>query len=279
MMQAKTVGTLGKNVLTRSGWSEAEEELLRERLSKAAHDGTPLREVFDTVAGETGRKANSVRNYYYTALRCRIAGREEPALVRRERSSFTPFTDEEIRQLLRHILNKQASGMSVRSCAMALGGGNRSRMLRYQNKYRSLLKNRRALVEDVMRSMEQEGLAYLNPFGDELKPALPLDTADRESTRTMAREMLDAFEEEAGLNLIELANGMNALVARMNREEGEGLKRRALTAEERADHYLKRFRQLAMAVRDYLSSRDPAQLAGLRLMIQELENAESKPLH
>jgi len=274
-MQAKTVGTLGRNVLTRSGWSEAEEELLRERLSNAAHEGTPLREVFDTVAEETGRKPNSVRNYYYTAMRSRIAGREEPALVRRERSSFTPFTDDEIRQLLKTILHRQASGMSVRACAMALGNGNRSRMLRFQNKYRSLLKNRRSLVEDVMRSMETDGLPYVNPYGADGRASM-LEPGDREDSRSLAREMLDAFAEEAGLDLIELASNMNTLVAHMNRDEDGNLKKRALTAEERADHYMKRLRQLAVAVRDYLTTRDPAQLNSLRTLIQETEGSERK---
>jgi hypothetical protein len=276
-MQAKTVGTLGKNVLTRSGWSEAEEELLRERLSNAAHEGTPLREVFDTVAHDTGRKPNSVRNYYYTALRSHIAGSEEPALVRRERSSFTPFTDEEIRQLLKNILTKQASGMSVRACAMALGGGNRSKMLRFQNKYRSLLKNRRALVEDVMRSMEQEGEPYVNPYGPDGRFAETDGRMEAEDGRSLAREMLDAFEEEAGLNLVELANNMNELMARMANEEDGGLKKRALTAEERADNTMRRLRQLASAVRDYLTTKDSSQLASLRAMIQEMETENRVP--
>lgn len=275
-MQAKTVGTLGKNVLTRSGWSEAEEELLRERLSNAAHEGTPLREVFDTVAVDTGRKPNSVRNYYYTALRSHIAGKEEPALVRRERSSFTPFTDGEIRQLLKDILTKQAAGMSVRACAMALGGGNRSRMLRFQNKYRSLLKNRRTLVEDVMRCLEQDGQPYVNPYGADTKLAAQEDYVEMGDGRSLAREMLDAFEEEAGLNLVELASNMNALVSKLAHEEDGSLKKRALTAEERADNYMKRLRQLAVAVRDYLTTRDPSQLAGLRALIQEMEGMENR---
>lgn len=277
-MQAKTVGTLGKNVLTRSGWSEAEEELLRERLSNAAHEGTPLREVFDSVAVETGRKPNSVRNYYYTALRSRIAGKEEPALVRRERASFTPFTDEEIRQLLKNILTRQAAGMSVRACAMALGSGNRSRMLRFQNKYRSLLKNRRSLVEDVIRQLEQEGVACANPYGDSAGLLLKDEPSVREDGRTLAREMLDAFEAEAGLDLIELANGMNALMQRLNQDDG-GMRRRALTAEEQADRTMKKLRQLAYAVRDYITTKDPALLAPVRTLLQEIEGPETRTLN
>ena len=270
-MQAKTVGTLGKNVLTRSGWSEAEEELLRERLSKAARDGTPLREVFDTVAIETGRKPNSVRNYYYTAMRCRIAGEEEPALVRRERSGFTPFTDDEIGTLLRDILTKQAQGMSVRACAMALGGGDRSQMLRFQNKYRSLLKNRRVLVEDVMRAMEQEGVAYVNPYGSGLaEVGLPQEDLPREGMR----EWLDAFEEEAGVNLVDLANSVNALVARLDRES-------ATSGQESGtlERYRRKLQQLSLAVRDYLTTRDTNMLGNLRLLVEECEGMDGRVLN
>ena len=275
-MQAKSVGTLGRNVLTRSGWSEAEEELLKKRLSIAAHDGTPLREVFDAVALETGRKPNSVRNYYYTALRCRIAGREEPALVRRERSSFTPFTETQIRQLLKDVLSRQAQGLSVRSCAMELGGGNRSQMLRFQNKYRSLLKNRRSLVEEVIREMRDVGQPVYNPYGDEdiAEAALP---GNRDDLRPWASALLAALEQESGVGLAALMGNLNALYARLTREDmGESLRRRTAAAEERADAYARRLRSLTMAIRDYLTTRDPSLLTGLRVLVAETEGADGK---
>ncbi len=278
-MQAKSVGTLGKNVLTRSGWSEAEEELLRKRLSSAAHDGTPLREVFDAVAMETGRKPNSVRNYYYTALRCRIAGREEPALVRRERSSFTPFTDAQIRQLLRDVLSRQAQGLSVRACALELGEGNRSQMLRFQNKYRSLLKNRRSLVEEILREMRDAGQPVYNPYNDDDRPA-PLPIADREDLHPWASALLNALEEEAGVDLAALAATLSALLSRLNREDpGEGLRRRTAAAEERADAYARRLRSLTAAIRDYLTTRDPGLLTGLRVLIAETEGTDPKAIN
>ena len=265
-MQAKTVGTLGKNVLTRSGWSEAEEELLREKLSGAAHEGTPLREVFDLVAAETGRKPNSVRNYYYTALRSHIAGREEPALVRRERSGFTPFTDEEIRALLRDVLTLQAQGLSVRACALKLGEGDRSRMLRYQNKYRSLVRNRRPLVEDVMHTLEREGAAYCNPYGDEPEDD---EATDVDGEYRNARAVVSLITQETGVNLIDLVNTLNALAARLGNDDATRLRRRAEAAEERADRTQTRLRALCIAVRDYLTTLDPARLPALRALIEE----------
>ncbi len=267
-MQAKTVGTLGKNVLTRSGWSEAEEELLREKLSGAAHAGTPLREVFDLVAVETGRKPNSVRNYYYTALRSHIAGQEEPALVRRERSGFTPFTDEEIRTLLRDVLTLQAQGLSVRACALKLGEGDRSRMLRYQNKYRSLVRNRRTLVEDVMRTLEREGASYCSPYGDE--PELDEAAEAMSEERRDARSVVSLIAQETGVNLIDLVNTLNALTARLGGDDTTRLRHRAEAAEERADRAQTRLRTLCIAVRDYLTTLDPARLPTLRALIEEM---------
>ena len=52
-----------QRVLSRSGWSDKEVTLLKGKLGIAAKTGDTLRTVFEQVAEETGRKANSVRNY------------------------------------------------------------------------------------------------------------------------------------------------------------------------------------------------------------------------
>ena len=68
-----------------------------------------------------------------------------------------PFTEEEIHYLLRTVLSAQANGISVRCCTMSMGGGDNRAMLRYQNKYRALLKNRPALVRQVAEELKAEG--------------------------------------------------------------------------------------------------------------------------
>ena len=70
----------------------------------------------------TGRKPNSVRNYYYTVL-CRQSPAEAASVAR-----FTPFTPSEMEQLLRDVLCAQAEGGSVRACALQLAEGDRAKI-------------------------------------------------------------------------------------------------------------------------------------------------------
>ena len=147
------------------GWSQREQELLRSETRQASASGKPLRFAFEMVAQKTGRKPNSIRNYYYTALR--------PSEGKANgRAAFRPFTQNECRQLLRQVLSAQAAGISVRKCTMEMGDGDRAAMLRYQNKYRSLLRTHPALVEEVMGELHEKGIdCKLPPFAQRKKSA------------------------------------------------------------------------------------------------------------
>ena len=129
----------------RCGWSAEELALFRDALRAAEADGGTLQAVFDGVAARTGRRSSSVRNYYYTRLRPEVT-RDARGLLRRERPRFTPFSPEETRQLLRDMLSARARGESVRACALRMAGGDRSRMLRYQNKFRAMMAARPPLM-------------------------------------------------------------------------------------------------------------------------------------
>lgn len=138
--------------LGRSGWSQEETDLLWKEIRAAADAGTPLRGVFDRMGQALGRKPNSVRNYYYMQLRDQAGDELKRA------APFETFSDEEIHDLLRRILAARGQGQSVRACVMELSGGDKSRMLRYQNKYRAVLRKKPALVRQVCQELEREGL-------------------------------------------------------------------------------------------------------------------------
>lgn len=135
----------------RAGWQEDEIELLFNAIQTATKAGRPLREAFTHVGEQLQRKPNSIRNYYYARVR------ETPELAPRQ-TPFRAFEADELHQLLRQVLIGRGGGESVRACVTRLAEGNRSRMLRYQNKYRSILKNRPELLMEVAEELRQEGL-------------------------------------------------------------------------------------------------------------------------
>ena len=110
----------------------------------------------------TGRKPNSIRNYYYLKLK------ENDDLGK---TSFVPFQEEEVHELIKTMLREQAEGKSVRSIAMAMGEGDKKNMLRYQNKYRSMLRNNPDYVKNVMEEMRAAGESYIDPFAEKRRRA------------------------------------------------------------------------------------------------------------
>ncbi len=144
----------------RLGWNEQEDALLFDAVRDARKIGAPLKSVFDTIAKKTGRKPNSIRNYYYA----RVKQGGEGNLEFPHNPAFIPFSTGEIEDLLRTVLNAQARGISVRACTLEMGQGDNRSMLRYQNKYRSLLKSNPALVKKVIADMQRAGEPTIDPF-------------------------------------------------------------------------------------------------------------------
>ena len=134
-----------------AGWSEEENRLLWETADEAQQQGLPLKQVFEQIADRTGRKPNSIRNYYYAQVRQRDDGQEHTA-------RFVPFTQQEVDWLMEQVLIARAEGQSVRSCLQKLSAGDHSLMLRYQNKYRAVIKSRPDYVRDLVERLNSEGV-------------------------------------------------------------------------------------------------------------------------
>ena len=116
---------------THTGWTEQEDAALLSAALDARRARQPLKSAFDAIAEQTARRPNSVRNHYYTQLK--PAEKTEPA--------FLPFSEEETDRLLETVLLALSNGQSVRACTLEMADGDTRRMLRYQNKYRALLKS------------------------------------------------------------------------------------------------------------------------------------------
>lgn len=135
----------------RGGWQPEENDLLFGAIRTATENDTPLRDVFLQVGQQLNRKPNSIRNYYYARIK------EKPELAP-GKATFRAFDQEELHLLLRDVLMARGRGESVRACVTRRAGGDRSVMLRYQNKYRSILKNHPEMLLEVAAELRREGL-------------------------------------------------------------------------------------------------------------------------
>lgn len=190
----------------RGGWKDAEIRSLREAVETAGGSGEPLRGVFERVARALGRKPNSVRNYYYACLKRETdsgAPQAEP---------FELFTTDEVRALVREVLSARAQGISVRACVSRMADGDRKRMLRFQNKYRSVLKTRPALVREIISEMAEQGEPVFDPYAAQLAQPAPLYTGVAASIRRSGDPAL-----------IGLLRGLDALLARSGAMEPTNL--------------------------------------------------------
>ena len=140
----------------RTGWSESENKLLWETADEAQQQGLPLKAVFEQIARQTGRRPNSIRNYYYAQVRQQEGEHAHTA-------RFVPFTQEEVDWLMEQVLTARAEGQSVRACLQKLSGGDHSLMLRYQNKYRAVLKSRPDYVRELVDRLNARGVICETP--------------------------------------------------------------------------------------------------------------------
>lgn len=138
--------------ISKAGWQPEETEMLWQEIRAAAESGAPLRGVFEKMGQTLGRKPNSVRNYYYMQLRDQAGPEFRRAIP------FETFTAEQVHTLLRQVLIARGQGKSVRACVMEMSGGDRALMLRYQNKYRAVLRKNPLLIEQTIQELQQEGL-------------------------------------------------------------------------------------------------------------------------
>ena len=74
-----------------------------------------------------------------------------------------PGTEEEIHDLLRHVLAAKGQGQSVRASVMDLSHGDKTLMLRYQNKYRAVIKSRPDYVQDIVEKLKSQGVECETP--------------------------------------------------------------------------------------------------------------------
>ncbi len=143
--------------------------IMKEEVGKARESNIPIIRAFEEIARRSGLKSNTIRNYYYRYIHaneqkvrksteCTGEGFQDESAI------GTPFTPDETRTLMREMLIAQARGESVRGCAARLGKGNKRMLIRFQNKYRSVIAREPEYVTNLIKEIEAEGIACYNPY-------------------------------------------------------------------------------------------------------------------
>ena len=193
-----------------NGYSRAEAEELVRYVGEGRRMGKTLTSLFASYGKAHGRAGGSVRNYYYKLLKTEDAA---PLLdgkgLRAE--TIVPFSEGETQEMLRAILAERKKGCSVRRAIANVCGGDAKKMLRYQNKYRNMLKKQ---PEAVRASAKRAGI--------------PADTAvPRPAKSDLQRRVeaeINALYDRLALSLREENEQLKRTIERLN-EENELLRR------------------------------------------------------
>lgn len=197
-----------------NGYSEQEARALIDFIAEGKKRGEALSALFASYGKKCGRAAGSVRNYYYQFLKCEDARAKEILRGKRLRAEkIRAFSNEERNEMLKKILSERSKGYSVRRAIANVCAGNEKQMLRYQNKYRNLVKKQPELIERTAKEMG-------------LPSAMPARKTDFLQKR-LEREINDLYDRLA-VALREENDRLKKAVERLT-EENEILRRAGKT--------------------------------------------------
>lgn len=126
-------------------WKDEEVKKLFCHVEQCTQGGKTLSEAFASYALISGRKPNSVRNYYYaelSALEQDSAKQKALGIDLKKHPKTVPnfFSAQETEQCMNQINQLVEKGYSVRKACLTLAGGDVAKMVRLQNKYRTMQK-------------------------------------------------------------------------------------------------------------------------------------------
>lgn len=118
-----------------------------------------LSQAFSDYANVSGKAKGTVRNLYYALAR---KSREDKEFANKylagevfKVNSIVAFSDNEERQLIDTILKLTSDGRSVRSAIFELSKGDNKLALRYQNKFRNVVKHNPEILNQTKESANQ----------------------------------------------------------------------------------------------------------------------------
>ncbi len=145
-------------------WKDEEVKSLFNKIENCEKNGKCLSKAFIEYALLTGRKPNSVRNYYYSELNELLKNEDrriklEIDISKHKKNEPKFFTQEETKTQLSEILRLKSLGYSIRKACLKIANGNIEQMVRLQNKYRIVLKKEPKLLFEIENNLKEKGFA------------------------------------------------------------------------------------------------------------------------
>lgn len=171
---------------------------LIECVKKGKSKGISLTRVFKEFSIKNDLAMGSVRNYYYKTLKFSKKDEELKSLLNINDEMYPElvkeFSNSEERQLLKEILIDISNGNSVRKSICKISNGKEKLVLRNQNKYRNVLKNKPDLVEEVMNEIILERGYCKNPYKEIIKGDLLKEL--EKSVNSLINSVFNEINEE-----------------------------------------------------------------------------------
>lgn len=124
------------------------------------NEGEKLSNIFTMYAKKHNKARGTIRNLYYAIAK--LSNEDEGFCKkylnghRLQVEKKQEFSCQNEYDLIRQILLKKSQGKSVRKAVIEMSEGEQKLALRYQNKYRTLLKTNPGLVEEIAKNIEKE---------------------------------------------------------------------------------------------------------------------------
>lgn len=127
---------------------------------------------FREYAKKTGKAVGTVRNLYYEIAKKSKTDNKFSCSTTNSNAfkvnKITPFSAEEEKRVAEQIISLTSKGYSVRGASLELAKGDAVLALRYQNKFRSLVKRQDAIISKAVNGVDAPLLTKLKKDIDEL---------------------------------------------------------------------------------------------------------------
>lgn len=146
------------------GFSGGEIKELINFIDEGKKAGRPLTSLFKEFGATHMRSAGSVRNFYYQLVAMANANEE---IYKKYFDGLSisvgkilPFSEDETKYLMDKILEGKLKNRSVRKTLMEIGSGDEKLVLRYQNKFRNIIKQDPDALKNLARKKGEALSSY-----------------------------------------------------------------------------------------------------------------------